>query len=580
MNAERARARSRWRPLSLTLIVAGLLALASPQAWAATRGWQLIAHPDGGLFVGDVVSFEVLPPSDWQPAADDASPRLRLRLVDAPQPLAWEAPVQPHGIEGRRAAVFAWVWDTRGWAPGPYGLEVVYQDQPVWRTQVTLAPADQRPWWEADVTWATWAWPSARVTYLTRTPGARDAALVRHALTAIRRDLARLEGFPQTPDPVPVVLMPRLLGHGGFASRWLWITYTDRDATGTYFPVVARHEVVHWLDRQRSSKYRSLMLVEGLAVYLSGGHYKPEPLAARAAALRLWGRYIPLTTLADGYFYDYQHEIAYLEAGALVEYMVQRWGWDAFAALYWGLDPAWGDGPAAILNAGLQRYLGVDLVTLNADFEAHLRAQPHAAQWIDDVRLTVELYDALRRYQRLMDPSAYYGTAWLPDLERMQQVGAVADAVRGPFTVAHGTVELLLQEAQVALAAAEYARVAQNLAAVHALLDAVARGDARPWRAHPEAARVAGWFEAARGCGLEPTDLERRPDGVVWVWGWPRQAHPTLAAVRIATDEGAGNAEAEAGITCRVDLSGGIVWPGPPQPVYLPGPRHVPRLGP
>ncbi|NPA31419.1 MAG: hypothetical protein GXO37_05400 [Chloroflexi bacterium] len=562
--------------------LASLLAVAG-RARAADAGWRLITHPDGGLFVGDVVSFEVVPPEDWHPAAADGQVRLRLRIAiegeagaRGARGLEWEAPLRPHGIDGRRAAVFAWMWDTRGWEPGAYPVEVVYQGQVLWRTQVVLHPADLRPWWEEGVAWTRAAWPEAEVIHLTRTPAARDLALVRYALTAIRRDLARLEGFPQTQDPVPVVLMPRLLGQGGFASQHLWITYTDRDATGTYFPVVARHEVVHWLDRQRASDYRALMLVEGLAVYLAGGHYKPEPLAPRAAALLLLGRYIPLETLADGYFYDHQHEIAYLEAGALVEYLVGRWGWDAFVDLYWGLDPAWGDGPAEILDAGLRHYLGVDLTTLAADFEAYLRAQPDAAAWTEDVRLTVDLYEALRRYQRQMDPGAYYGTAWLPDLERMQQVGAVADAVRGPFSLAHVTAELLLQEAQVALAAGEYARTSQNLAAVHALLDAAARGDTAPWRAHPEAARVAGWVQAARRCNLEPTDLARRDDGSVWVWGWPRGGHPELVAMRIANDGGEASADE---VTCRVDLRGGLVWPGPPQPVYLPGPRHPPRVG-
>ncbi len=580
MTSGRADARARravvlWPLAVLVGAVAGLMLAASVPARAADAGWRLVTHPDGGLFVGDVVSFEVLPPPDWQPADDDTRPRLSLRIATATGP-QWQAPVQFHGIDGRRAAVFAWVWDTRGWEPGAYPVEVAYRGRVLWRTQVRLAPADQRPWWEEGVAWQQATWPQVQVVYLSRTPAARDLALARHALEAIRRDLARLEGFPQTPDPVPVVLMPRLLGQGGFASTQLWVTYADRDATGTYLPIVARHEVVHWLDRQRKRDYRALMLVEGLAVYLSGGHYKPEPLAPRAAALLLLDRYIPLTTLADGYFYDYQHEIAYLEAGALVEYMVARWGWDAFAALYWGLDPAWGDSPAAILDAGLQHYLGVDLTTLAADFEAYLRAQPDAAAWTEDVRLTVALYDALRRYQRQMDPSAYYGTAWLPDLTQMQTVGAVADAMRGPSTLAHVTVELLLQEAQVALAAGAYARATTNLAAVEALLDAAAAGQAEPWRAHPEAARVAAWAQAARACDVEPTDLARRADGAVWVWGWPRGGHPDLVAVRIANDESNGGEDA---VTCRVDLRGGLVWPGTPQPVYLPGPRHGLRRG-
>ncbi len=565
----------RWGLLAL-LVLGGLLSLRGA-AHAAAASWRLQTHPDGGLFVGDVVSFEVLPPVDWRPAAGDARPQVTLQVQppDGPQ---WQAPVQPHGIAARRSAVFAWVWGTHDLRPGAYPVEVRYRGQVVLRQTVTLAPAAQRPWWEEGVAWAEAAWPAATTVYMTRTPAARDLALVRHALTAIRQDLARLEGFPQTDDPVPLVLMPRLLGQGGFASQYLWVTFRDRDATGSAFPVVARHEMVHWLDRQRSAEYRSLMLVEGLAVYLTGGHYKPEPLAPRAAALLRLGRFIPITQLAAGYFYDYQHEIAYLEAGALVEYLVERWGWDAFAALYWGLDPDAGDGPAAILDAGLRRTLGVDLATLAADFEAYLRTQPDAAAWADDVALTVATFDTLRRYQQQMDPSAYYGTAWLPNLARLRELGVVADAVRGPADIAHVTVELLLQDAQMALRAGAYADARRDLDAVNALLDAAARGESEPWRAHPEAARVAAWVRAARACDLEPTDLERRGPGEVWVWGWPRDRHPTLAAMRIAIEEGPGGApDAFTVAACRVALHRGRVWTAAVVPLYLPGPPHYPR---
>ena len=34
---------------------------------------------------------------------------------------------------------------------------------------------------------------------------------------------------------------------------------------------------------------------------------------------------------------------------------------------------------------------------------------------VDNLRLTIRLYDTLRRYQQLDDPSAYFLTAWLPD---------------------------------------------------------------------------------------------------------------------------------------------------------------------
>ena len=49
--------------------------------------------------------------------------------------------------------------------------------------------------------------------------------------------------------------------------------------------VIFHHELVHYLDVRSGGDLKPSMLVEGLAVYLSGGHYKPEPLMPRLAAL-------------------------------------------------------------------------------------------------------------------------------------------------------------------------------------------------------------------------------------------------------------------------------------------------------
>ncbi len=75
------------------------------------------------------------------------------------------------------------------------------------------------------------------------------------------------------------------------------------------------------------------MLEEGLAVYLTGGHFKPEPLGPRAAALLDLGWYISLSNVAND-FYNQQHDIAYLEAGSLVKYLVETYGWSAFNQFY------------------------------------------------------------------------------------------------------------------------------------------------------------------------------------------------------------------------------------------------------
>ncbi len=49
-----------------------------------------------------------------------------------------------------------------------------------------------------------------------------------------------------------------------------------------------------------------------------------------------------------------------------------------------------------------------------------------------DLRLTVGFFDTVRRYQKALDPSAYFLTAWLPDGSVMRQRGIVADFLRHP----------------------------------------------------------------------------------------------------------------------------------------------------
>ena len=137
--------------------------------------------------------------------------------------------------------------------------------------------------------------------------------------------------------PITITLMSRVLGHGGFASQDIDISYLDRNYAGSDFGLVLHHEMIHILDGRLGGDFRPSLLVEGLAVYETGGHFKKEPLMPRAAALLPGetglGWYIPLAELADN-FYLSQHEIGYLEGATLIEYMVNTWGWDAFSSFY------------------------------------------------------------------------------------------------------------------------------------------------------------------------------------------------------------------------------------------------------
>jgi hypothetical protein len=228
--------------------------------------------------------------------------------------------------------------------------------------------------------------------------------------------------------------------------------------------------MIHWLDGQLGGELRPSILQEGLAVYLSGGHFKEEPIIPRAAALLDLGWYLPLRQLADS-FYTSQHEIGYLEAAALINYLVDTYGWDRFNSFYRDIHPAPENTPSSGLDAALRAHFDMTLDTLETNFIAFLRAQPVEASNRSDLRLSVAFYDTVRHYQQMLDPSAYFLSAWLPDVSSMRQHGIVADVLRHPQGISNLRVEELLIAADADLRAGRYEMAEFNIRAASALLD-------------------------------------------------------------------------------------------------------------
>jgi hypothetical protein len=200
------------------------------------------------------------------------------------------------------------------------------------------------------------------------------------------------------------------------------------------------------------------------------------------------GWYIPLSRLAEDFYFS-QHEIGYLEAAALIEFMVETWGWPAYSAFYRDIHPLQGStvqpgqqggSQSAAIEAALNRHFGLGLAQLEERFQEALQRQTLTPGSVEDVRLTVKFYDTVRRYQQLLDPSAYFMTAWLPDLSQMRSQGIVADLLRHPSQPENVAVETLLMGADASLQAGDYARLEKQLAAVNALLDAYDGGVPAP----------------------------------------------------------------------------------------------------
>jgi hypothetical protein len=372
------------------------------------------------------------------------------------------------GIAGRTQATFEWAWDTSGLPPGEYVADISIQPAgPDWTETISLLPGST-----SSAQWASDNSDCCLLHYITGSKAEQDLEQLldmadKQALSVTRQLGAEFD------KPVSIVLLPRVLGHGGFASEEISISYLERNYAGSSPQIVLHHELVHKLDSQLGGDLRPSFFVEGLAVYLSGGHFKPEPLIQRAAALLDQGLYMPLAPLVER-FYTSQHEIGYLEAGALVEFMVDRWGEDAFYKFYRDIHYLEGNSSqAAAINATLVQHFQLTLGELESDFVLHLKEQPVEPRWKEDVRLTVHFYNTVRRYQQALDPSAYYLTAWLPDSEQMRARNIVADYQRSPAEPENLAIETLLVAADEHLKAGDYLRVEQLLDIVDALLRAI-----------------------------------------------------------------------------------------------------------
>jgi hypothetical protein len=499
------------------LLLAGLLVSLSSSAFSAPSpakrgpedgpppGYELRLLPEGGLVAGDRVSFILLPPSGLDTAG--------LELVVTP-PGEGAAPLGPvgfgvFGIGGQTRATLQWAWDTAALAPGKYRLAFsLGPEGPAWLQWLTLRPVETLPVGIRGSSWQSIQTDCCLVFFATGTAAQRDLEDLLEVAEAQSASVAGLmdEEFL---EPVRLVLLPRVLGHGGFATDEIYISYLDRNYAGSDLAQVLHHELVHILDARLGGGLRPTMLVEGLAVYLSGGHFKPEPLLPRAAALPGLGWYIPLPQLADR-FYFHQHEVGYLEAAALVEYMAARWGYAEFNAFYRAIQPA-GDGRshAEAIDAALQSRFSLTLAELDADFRAHLESFEVTPAARDDVRLTVEFFDTVRRYQQALDPNAYFLSAWLLDIDDMQLEGITADYVRHPSGAANLALEALLFGAEEAIRAGEYEVAEAAIRAVNAVLDAAALGAADPFAAHPLAADALAIVRllAAQGYVVERIDF-------------------------------------------------------------------------
>lgn len=450
-----------------------------------TPAYTVEIHPDGLLYVGDQVSIAVLAPSGTRMPGGSVT----FAIVEPDEQELGQALFGDWGIGARSQATLLWGWDTRGLAPGDYTLQVTIDALDYTFTNtLTLLPTEAMPAALAGAQWAQASTDCCVVHYITGTAAERDLLGLLALVEQQAEHATQAMGIEFT-EPIVITILPRLMGHGGFTSSEVYVSYLDRNYAANSWEMVVHHEMIHMLDSRLGGELRPTLLVEGLAVYLSGGHYKLEPLLPRAAALleEYSGLFIPLEVLAED-FYAAQHEISYLQAGALVQYLVETYGWEKFSAFYRDIHPAPSGSQVDALQAALQAHFGQSLADLEQSLIAYLRLQTDAADWQADVVLTVSYFDTLRRYQRLYDPSAYFRTAWLLDGNELRANNITADWLRHPSLPENLALETLLISASDALVNGEIVLAEDLVRVVNQVLDGVEAGQANPYQSIPLAA--------------------------------------------------------------------------------------------
>lgn len=431
-------------------------------------------HPVPFIVSGDRVTFQV------QPHVPDQVPVSEVGVdIYVDDQVVSSGKLDSRNWAGLGEGIFEWVWDTSG-GYGNYTVRVVLDaedliqagDENQENNETTFAvevlKIGERPLEERDASWVKAETDCCTVTILTRTAAYRDLPELLEAVElAVSQAAIKLQEEPD--HKLNVFFIDRTIGQGGFAGSEMVVSYVDRPYAGGNLHELLVHEAVHVIDRQFAPQ-RIKFLAEGVAVWASDGHYKPEDLAQRSAALLAIDRYIPLSNLVEN-FYQAQHEIGYLQAGSFVTYLIDQFGWPTFREFY--SDTSADDAPTELdsLDLNLQNYYGLSLAEMEAEWLEYLRSLPVDELEIADLENTIRYYGIMRRYQEIYDPTSHFLRAWLPDPLEVQEEGNPADLTRHPKAEINVTLEVMLQNAEAALMEQDFVRVNVILDSIERILN-------------------------------------------------------------------------------------------------------------
>jgi hypothetical protein len=444
-------------PVDLSLTLGGVVLLPVPK-----------------IYEGDFVTFKIAPILPDGVGSNDVRVQI---LVDNEQIL--KEILNWRSLGGETYGLYEWAWNTTG-QTGQHTITVIVDpddriqigDENPNNNQViinvTINPRSDLSAIDANAAWVTASNNCCTLHVVTGTAAYRDLSQL---LTTV--DAAFLEASNRLTEPFnqkyDVYFIDRVLGQGGYASGAMVISYLDRNYTGGGVYEVLVHEAVHLIDHTFAPN-RITFLAEGVAVWVTGGHYHREDLGRRVAALIELGAYVPLAQLIDN-FYPAQHEISYLEAGGLINYLVEIYGWDQVRDFYSDTTVYDGTSLSSSVDINFQLYFGKTLAEIEAEWISYVQGLPRDPQETADLQTTIRYYDVMRQYQEKFDTTAYYLSAWLPSPAEVERLGITADLTRHPETATNIALESLLLSAHAALDARDYDRANGLLDSVIRVLD-------------------------------------------------------------------------------------------------------------
>ncbi|MCB9444126.1 MAG: hypothetical protein H6669_07800 [Ardenticatenaceae bacterium] len=436
-------------------------------------GDSVFIYPAPQIYTGDKVSFQVRPYIPPTVNPDDVTITV---FVDGLE--VGSSVLNDRDLDQSPYGLVKWAWETSNRA-GSHQVQVFLDlndtiqigDENPNNNQISFPivvyDRGQLPLAEANATWVMAETNCCRVHVVSGTAAYRDLPeLLVEVETAVQQAANRLNETPQR--TLDIYFIDRVIGQGGYAGSELVVSYLDRDYAGIELHQILVHELVHLLDQQFAPQ-RISFLAEGVAVWASDGHYKPEDIDQRAAALLELDRSVPLNDLIND-FYPVQHEIGYLQAASFVKYLVDNFGWTRFRDFYSSATIDDAATPAQAVDMNLQIYYNQTLAQIEAEWLAYLNGLPWDEAVVSDLETTLYLYDTMRTYQQQYDPAAYFLTAWLPYPSEVRQTGTPADLTRHPEAEINVTLEVMLQAAGQNILDGDFNRASVILDSVNRVL--------------------------------------------------------------------------------------------------------------